>query len=152
MLQNEWKCAQKHRSPKEHFVVVCYGKALWNYKRKCVVNAKKNYLFKELLWTIFLYIITARKGMDTDIFENQFHRRFVPDVQYFTNEKALPQKSVLLLDNVPSHSSAMSSDNGLITIKYSPPPCYSDGSRYTVNCFKDATVTGWPSQMTRLLH
>jgi hypothetical protein len=43
------------------------------------------------------------------------------EVQYFTNEKELPQKSVLLLGNVPSHSGAMSSDNGLITIKYSPP-------------------------------
>jgi hypothetical protein len=133
---------------------MCYGKASRNRKRKCVVNVQKTTTSSrnccEQHFCSFLQ--PDRAWIDTDIFENWFHRRFVPEVQYFTNVKALPQKSVFLLDNVPSHSSAMSSDNGLTTITYSPPFTLQPWVKVYCNCITEETVTGWPSQMTMLLH
>jgi hypothetical protein len=40
--------------------------------------------------------------MDREIFENWFHKHFVPEVWAFLKERGLPQNAVLLLDNAPS--------------------------------------------------
>jgi hypothetical protein len=56
--------------------------------------------------------------LDRDTFEDWFYKHFVPEVQAFMKER-LPQKEVLLLDNVPSHprESILTSINNL-TIKF----------------------------------
>jgi hypothetical protein len=64
----------------------------------------------------FLFIIKTIKENE-QIFKNWFHKMFVPEVQYFLREDALPQEVVVLLDNAPSHLSAVSPDDGLITVK-----------------------------------
>jgi hypothetical protein len=59
--------------------------------------------------------------MDKDFFGNLFHKKFVPKFQSFWKKESPPQKSVsLLLDNLPSPPSMLSSDDDLI--KCLPPP------------------------------
>jgi hypothetical protein len=61
--------------------------------------------------------------MDREIFENWFHKHFVPEVWAFLKERGLPQKAVLLLYNAPSHprESILTSDNGLKVVVFAPP-------------------------------
>jgi hypothetical protein len=61
--------------------------------------------------------------MDREIFENQFHKHFVPEAQSFLKERGLSQKAVLLRDNAPSHptESILTSNDVLIVVKFLPP-------------------------------
>jgi hypothetical protein len=61
--------------------------------------------------------------MDREIFENWFHKHFVPECCAFLKERGLLQKAVLLLDSAPSHprESLLTSDDGLIIIKFMSP-------------------------------
>jgi hypothetical protein len=65
--------------------------------------------------------------MDREICEYCFHKHFVPEVQAFLKESGLPQKVLLLLDNVPSHpqESVLTSGDGLFIVKFLPPPSVS---------------------------
>jgi hypothetical protein len=60
--------------------------------------------------------------MDREIFENWFHKHFVPEVQAFLKERELLQKAVLLLDNAPSHprEGILTSNDDLIIVKFLP--------------------------------
>jgi hypothetical protein len=42
--------------------------------------------------------------MDREIFENWFHKYFVPEGWAFLKERGLPQKAVFLLDSASSPS------------------------------------------------
>jgi hypothetical protein len=61
--------------------------------------------------------------MDREVFENWFHKHFLPEVRAFLKERRLPQKAVLLIDNAPSHpkESVLTSDDGIILVKFLPP-------------------------------
>jgi hypothetical protein len=60
--------------------------------------------------------------MDREIFENWFHKHFVPEVQAFLKERGLSQKAVLLLGNAPSHpkDNILTTDDDLIIVKFLP--------------------------------
>jgi hypothetical protein len=57
--------------------------------------------------------------MDREIFENWFHKHFVPEVRAFLEERRLPKKAVLLLDNASSHpgDSLLTSNDSLNIVK-----------------------------------
>ncbi|XP_066253462.1 jerky protein homolog-like [Euwallacea similis] len=61
--------------------------------------------------------------MTCTIFENWFHKCFVPQVEKYLDEKKLPLRAMLLLDNAPSHPIAekLCSKDGNIFVKYMPP-------------------------------
>lgn len=61
--------------------------------------------------------------MDSDIFSDWFHKKFVPAVTKNQKEKGLSVKGVLLLDNAPSHPDAATlvSCDGNIKALYLPP-------------------------------
>jgi hypothetical protein len=54
--------------------------------------------------------------MDREILENWFHKHYVPEVWGFPER--LQQKSVLMLDNAPSHPTerVLTSDDGHIIV------------------------------------
>jgi hypothetical protein len=55
--------------------------------------------------------------------ENLFNKHCVREAHAFLTEKGLAQKAVMLLDNAPSHprESVLTSDDGLITVKFLSP-------------------------------
>jgi hypothetical protein len=40
--------------------------------------------------------------MDKEVFENSFYKHVVAEIQAFPKERGLPQKALLLMDDVPS--------------------------------------------------
>lgn len=68
---------------------------------------------------------THQKGawMNSEIFADWFHTKFVPSVRIFLEGQGLPAKAVLLLDNAPCHPEAtkLASSDGKIFVKYLPP-------------------------------
>jgi hypothetical protein len=120
------KCAPRLKSSKECLMVMCCGNASGNHKLKMVVigKAKTPQSFKGTKANCIPVHYYNQKGAwkDREIFENWFHKHFVPEVQAFMKERGLPQKGVLLLDNAPLHprESIPTSNDGLI-VKFLPP-------------------------------
>jgi hypothetical protein len=102
----------------------CCRNASGNHKLKLVVTgkAKKPLLLygTEADCIPVQYYNQRRAWMGREIFYNWFHKHCIPEVWAFL--KGLPQKAVLLLDNVPSHprDSVLTSDDGLIIVKFCP--------------------------------
>ena len=69
------------------------------------------------------YYSQKNAWMDTRIFLEWFHNQFVPAVTKYLNEKGLPTKALLLLDNAPSHPDVKTlvSSNGSIKALFLPP-------------------------------
>lgn len=63
--------------------------------------------------------------MTKGLFNNWFHKCFVPEVRTWLKSHNLPQKAILLLDNAPCHSCVdeLTSDYKLITAMFLPPNC-----------------------------
>lgn len=61
--------------------------------------------------------------MTQTIFEDWFHKEFVPTVRAHFRSKNLSQTAVLFLDNAPSHPNAatLKSSDGQILVEYLPP-------------------------------
>ncbi|XP_053964152.1 uncharacterized protein LOC128867080 [Anastrepha ludens] len=61
--------------------------------------------------------------MTSAIFKQWFHESFVPQVTSLLNEKALPVKALLLIDNAPSHpnEAELTTENGQISAMFMPP-------------------------------
>ncbi|XP_066246446.1 jerky protein homolog-like [Euwallacea similis] len=76
-----------------------------------------------LTFLAFDYDYSAKAWMTSTIFENWFHRTFVPEVRRYLKQVGLPAKAILLLDNAPSHPPAenLRSNNGNIFAFYMPP-------------------------------
>jgi hypothetical protein len=75
-------------------------------------------------------------------FENCFNKHFVPEVWAFLKERGLPQKAVSLLDNAPSHQrhSVLTSNDGLIVVKFLPPSVNVNGPRS--DCIQETMLLG----------
>jgi hypothetical protein len=90
---------------------MCSANVSVNYKDKFVVigKAKMPWLFKdtEAVGLPIHCYSHIEAWVDKDIFENWFHRKFVPETRYFRKEKALSQKAVLLLYNVHPYPSTV---------------------------------------------
>ena len=63
---------------------------------RCFKNVAKNDLPVD-------YYAQKSSWMDSSIFTNWFHEKFVPRCQKALEEKGLPKRAILLLDNAPSH-------------------------------------------------
>ena len=61
--------------------------------------------------------------MDTKLFEQWFHDRFVPHVKKYCEENKISFKILLLLDNAPAHPSTetLQSRDGNVKVMFLPP-------------------------------
>lgn len=67
------------------------------------------------------YYAQKNAWMSQDIFQDWFHKMFVPKVKSHLASKGLPQEAMLLMDNAPTHPSRdMKSDDGKITCHFLP--------------------------------
>lgn len=57
-----------------------------------------------------------------DIFQDWFHKKFIPEVQSYLKKEKLPQKTLLLLDNARSHpkETVLRSDDGNFFVLFFP--------------------------------
>ncbi len=83
---------------------------------RCFKNVDKNDLPVH-------YYAQKCSWMDSSIFKTWFHEKFVPKCRKALEEKGLPKKAILLLDNAPSHPDVESlcSSDGEISCVYLPP-------------------------------
>lgn len=63
----------------------------------------------------------SKAWMDQQIFEEWFHRKFVPAVEDYLESIGSEKKALLLIDNCPAHPLDLVSTSGLITTKFLPP-------------------------------
>jgi hypothetical protein len=61
--------------------------------------------------------------MNQEIFKDWFFKQFVPSVHEHLRSKNLPERAMLLLDNVPSYpnESVLKTRDGRIFVAYLPP-------------------------------
>jgi hypothetical protein len=106
---------------------MCCGNASRNQKLKLVVigKATKPQPFKGTEANCIPVHYYNHKGawMDREVYDNWFHKYFVPEVQAFLKETELPQKAVLLLDSAPSHprEGILTSNDDHIVVNFLPP-------------------------------
>ena len=104
----EEKSAPGHKSSKERITLLCCANASGENKLKmaAVGKAKSPRSFKgtEVKCLPVDYYNNKSAWMTRDIFKSWFHSKFVPKVREFLASKGLPQKAILFLDDVPSHS------------------------------------------------
>ena len=69
------------------------------------------------------YYAQNKSWMDSRLFTEWFHNRFVPSVRIFCRCRGLEEKVLLLLDNAPSHpsSASLQSEDGKIKTLFLPP-------------------------------
>ena len=67
-----------------------------------------------------IYKSNLSSWMTKTIFEEWFHKSFVPSVQEHLRSLNLPPKAMLLLDNAPVHCKNMISNDGQIKTKFLP--------------------------------
>ena len=67
-----------------------------------------------------IYKSNLSSWMTKTIFEEWFHKSFVPSVQEHLRSLNLPPKALLLLDNAPAHCKNMISNDGQIKTKFLP--------------------------------
>jgi hypothetical protein len=100
---------------------MCCANATSNHKLKLLLTgkAKRPQSFKGTKANCIPVHYFNQNGaqIDEEIFQNWFHKHFVPEV------KAEAQKAILLLYNAPSHERerVQTSDNGLIVVKFMLP-------------------------------
>jgi len=59
--------------------------------------------------------------MDQQIFKEWFKKKYILQVREHLKSQNLPQKAVLLINNVPSHLGVLKSINGNCFVKFLPP-------------------------------
>ncbi|KAL4126732.1 hypothetical protein QTP88_010941 [Uroleucon formosanum] len=121
------KSAPGHKSSKERLTIMTCSNATGSHKIKLTVieKAKKPRSFKgtEMKYLPCDYYHHPKAWMNQVIFSEWFFNVFVPSVQKFQNEKGIPKRAVLLLDNAPSHpsESTLKTPDGKIIVYYLPP-------------------------------
>jgi hypothetical protein len=121
------KSAPGHKSSKERLTIMTCSNASGAHKIKLTVigRAKKPRSFKgtEMKSLPCDYYHHPKAWMNQTIFKTWFFDVFIPSVRQYQNEKRLPTKAVLLLDNAPSHpsESQLISEDGQIFVHYLPP-------------------------------
>lgn len=121
------KSAPGHKSSKERLTIMTCSNATGSHKIKLTVigKAKKPRSFKgtEMKYLPCDYYHHPKAWMNQVIFSEWFFNVFVPSVQQFQNEKGIPKRAVLLLDNAPSHpsESTLKTPDGQIFVYYLPP-------------------------------
>ena len=106
---------------------MCCGNASGTHKMNLLVigKAKKPRSFKGTEMKNLPVDYYNQKGawMNTEIFEDWFKTKWVPEVRDFLKSKGLPQKAVLLIDNAPSHlnETILKTNDGLMIAKFLPP-------------------------------
>jgi hypothetical protein len=87
------KCAPRHKSSEERLMVMCCENTSGNHKLKLVVigKSKKPRLLKGTKANcIPVHYNQNGARMVREIFENWFHKHFIPEVQTFLKERELP--------------------------------------------------------------
>ncbi|KAL4104623.1 hypothetical protein QTP88_019917 [Uroleucon formosanum] len=121
------KSAPGHKSSKERLTIMTCSNATGSHKIKLTVigKAKTPRSFKgtEMKYLPCDYYHHPKAWMNQVIFSEWFFNVFVPSVQKFQNEKGIPKRAVLLLDNAPSHpsESTLKTPDGKIVVYYLPP-------------------------------
>jgi len=68
------------------------------------------------------YYAQNKSWMNSSLFSEWYHNRFVPSVQRYCRSSGIEEKALLLLDNAPSHPSisSLQSDDGKIKVLFLP--------------------------------
>lgn len=94
-------------------------------KLTVIGKAKKPRTFKgtEMKYLPRDYHHHPKAWMNQVIFSEWYFNIFVPSVNKLQNEKGIPKRAVLLLDNTPSHpsESTLKTPDGQIVVYYLPP-------------------------------
>ncbi|XP_050526828.1 jerky protein homolog-like [Daktulosphaira vitifoliae] len=121
------KSAPGHKSSKERLTIMTCSNATGTHKIKLTVigKAKKPRSFKgtEMKYFPCDYYHHPKAWMNQVIFSEWYFNVFVPSVKKFQDEKGIPKRAVLLLDNAPSHpsESTLKTMDGQIFVYYLPP-------------------------------
>lgn len=121
------KSASRHKSSKERLSIMKCSNATSTHKIKLTVigKVKKPRSFKgtEMKYLLCDYYYNPKAWMNQVIFSEWYFNVFVPSVKKIQDEKGIPKKAVLLLDNAPSHplKSTLQTPNGQIFVYYLPP-------------------------------
>lgn len=109
---------------KERLTVMVCSNADGSCKLPLVVIGKsaKPRPLKDCINSLPVYYTHQKKAwMNSLIFETWFKNEFIPKVTKFLQEKKVPIKAVLLLDNAPSHPPVEKLDEEEIKANYFPP-------------------------------
>ncbi|XP_066261193.1 jerky protein homolog-like [Euwallacea similis] len=124
LVKSDEKSAPGRKAEKARLTFLACTNATGAHKiRPLVIGKAKNpRCFKNFTLPVD-YDYSAKAWMTSTIFENWFHRTFVPEVRRYLKQVGLPAKAILLLDNAPSHPPAenLRSNDGNIFAFYMPP-------------------------------
>ncbi|XP_066254651.1 jerky protein homolog-like [Euwallacea similis] len=124
LVRRDEKTAPGRKSEKVTLTFLACTNATGDHKIKPLVigKAKRPRCFTNFSLPVD-YAYSKKGWMTCTIFENWFHKCFVPQVEKYLDEKKLPLRAMLLLDNAPSHPIAekLCSKDGNIFVKYTPP-------------------------------
>lgn len=113
------------KKSKERITVLPCSNATGNHKLRLLIigKSKKPRAFKNLALQGLPASYSNQKSawMDKNIFKTWFFDEFVPEVTKFLNERELPQKALLLIDNAPSHPDEEVLCSGDIKAIFLPP-------------------------------
>ncbi|XP_066244712.1 jerky protein homolog-like [Euwallacea similis] len=124
LVRRDEKTAPGRKSEKVRLTFLACTNATGDHKIKPLVigKAKRPRSFTNFSLPVD-YDYSKKGWMTCTIFENWFHKCFVPQVEKYLDEKKLPLRAMLLLDNAPSYPIAekLCSKDGNIFVKYTPP-------------------------------
>jgi hypothetical protein len=126
-IVSQEKSEPGHKSSKESITVLACSNASGTHKLQLVYigKSKKPRSFMSLKMRYFpVHCYNHRKAwMNQEIFKDWFFKQFVPSVREHLRSKNLPETSMLLLDNAPSHpnDSVPKTRDGRIFVAYLPP-------------------------------
>ncbi|GFV63609.1 tigger transposable element-derived protein 2 [Trichonephila clavipes] len=110
---------------KYRVTLMACSNAFGNHKLPLMVIGKsaKPRAFKNVnMKSLPVYYRSQKKAwMNAMLFKEWFHDQFVPAVKKFNKENDLPQRAIILFDNVPSHPGTEEISSGKIKAIFLPP-------------------------------
>lgn len=123
LASKQEKSAPGHKMNKERITVLACSNASGEHRLPllCIGKSKNPRALKNIKAHVLPVSYKNQKSawMSCEIFTEWFHHEFVPKVELFLKSKNLPRKAILLLDNAPTHPTALG--NGDIIVKFLPP-------------------------------
>lgn len=119
--------APGYKKSKDRITVLCCANASGGHRLKLTVigKSKNPRAFKNMKpHNLPVHYYNQQAAWITcDIFQDWFHKKFIPEVKSYLKKENLPQKALLLLDNARSHpnEAALRSDDGNFFVLFFPP-------------------------------
>ena len=119
--------APGYKVRKERVTILACANATGEHKLRLTIvgKAKNPRALKNVSRSVLpvRYTNQTNAWMDMKLFEEWFFQEFIPSVRNYLQERKLPEKTLLLLDNAPAHPSTdvLQTEDGAIKCLFLPP-------------------------------